>query len=62
VVIVDTTVWVDHLEGTSMPELEQFEIFDMGGIALAVAAAANYRALRHAATPSRAIFRKRCTT
>ena len=84
-VIVDTTVWVDYLKGTSTPEvewldrelsnqrlgltdvilcevlqgvrsdrqaarvqrgLEQFEIFETGGIALAVAAATNYRALR----------------
>jgi predicted nucleic acid-binding protein len=85
VVIVDTTVWVDYLKGTSTPEvewlereltsqrlgltdlilcellqgvpsdaqaarvqraLEQFEVFETGGVALAVAAAANYRALR----------------
>jgi predicted nucleic acid-binding protein len=85
VVIVDTTVWVDYLKGTSTPgvewlereltnqrlgltdlilcevlqgvasdtqaarvqrALEQFEIFETGGIAFAVAAAANYRALR----------------
>jgi hypothetical protein len=85
VVIVDTTVWVDYLNGISTPEVEwfereserqrlglldltvcevlqgistdaaaarvlrtlrSFEIFDTGGIALAEAAARNYRSLR----------------
>jgi len=85
VVIVDTTVWVDYLNGISTPEVEwldreserqrlglldltvcevlqgvptdaaaarvlrtlrRFEIFDTGGIALAEAAARNYRSLR----------------
>jgi predicted nucleic acid-binding protein len=85
VVIVDTTVWVDYLNGTSTPEVEwfdreserqrlalldltvcevlqgvstdaaavqvlrslrRFEIFDTGGVALAEAAARNYRRLR----------------
>lgn len=84
-VIVDTTVWVDYLKGTSTPEVEwlerelanqrlgstdvilcevlqgvpsdtqaarvqralqQFEMFEMSGVALAVAATSNYRALR----------------
>jgi predicted nucleic acid-binding protein len=84
-VIVDTTVWVDYLNGLSTPytdwldrELERqrlgltdlilsevlqgvrdereaaqtsrallkFEVFTMGGVALAVAAARNYRDLR----------------
>lgn len=84
-VIVDTTVWVDYLNGISTPEVEwfereserqrlglldltvcevlqgistdaaaarvlrtlrSFEIFDTGGIALAEAAARNYRSLR----------------
>ena len=84
-VIVDTTVWVDYLNGISTPEVEwldreserqrlglldltvcevlqgvptdaaaarvlrtlrRFEIFDTGGIALAEAAARNYRSLR----------------
>ncbi len=84
-VIVDTTVWVDYLNGISTPEVEwfdreserqrlglldltvcevlqgvstdaaaarvlrtlrRFEIFDTGGIALAEAAARNYRHLR----------------
>jgi predicted nucleic acid-binding protein len=84
-VIVDTTVWVDYLNGTTTPytdwldrELERqrlgltdlilsevlqgvrdereaaetsrewlkFEVFTMGGVPLAVAAARNYRALR----------------
>ncbi len=84
-VIVDTTVWVDYLNGISTPEvdwfdreserqrlglldltvcevlqgvstdaaaarvlrtLRRFEIFDTGGIALAEAAARNYRHLR----------------
>ncbi len=84
-VIVDSTVWVDYLNGISTPEVEwldreserqrlglldltvcevlqgvptdaatarvlrtlrRFEIFDTGGIALAVAAARNYRSLR----------------
>jgi predicted nucleic acid-binding protein len=85
VVIVDTTVWVDYLNGINTPEVEwfdreserqrlglldltvcevlqgvstdaaaarvlrtlrRFEIFDTGGIALAEAAARNYRHLR----------------
>lgn len=85
VVIVDTTVWVDYLNGISTPEVEwfdreserqrlglldltvcevlqgvstdaaaaqvlrtlrRFELFDTGGIALAEAAARNYRSLR----------------
>ncbi len=85
VVIVDTTVWIDYLKGTSTPQVEwlerelslqrlglldlmvcevlqgvdtekqaatvlsalkRFEIFDTGGLDLAVASAANYRALR----------------
>jgi len=85
VVIVDTTVWVDYLNGIGTPEVEwfdreserqrlglldltvcevlqgvptdaaaarvlrtlrRFEIFDTGGIALAEAAARNYRSLR----------------
>lgn len=84
-VIVDTTVWVDYLNGMSTPEVEwfdreserqriglldltvcevlqgvsteavavrvlrglrRFEIFDTGGVALAEAAARNYRRLR----------------
>ena len=84
-VIVDTTVWVDYLNGMSTPEVEwfdreselqriglldltvcevlqgvaseavavrvlrglrRFEIFDTGGVALAEAAARNYRSLR----------------
>ena len=84
-VIVDTTVWVDYLNGISTPEvdwfdressrqrlglldltvceilqglstdaaaarvlrhLRRFEIFDTGGVALAEAAARNYRVLR----------------
>lgn len=84
-VIVDTTVWVDYLNGISTPEVEwfdreserqriglldltvcevlqgvsteavavrvlrglrRFEIFDTGGVALAEAAARNYRRLR----------------
>lgn len=84
-VIVDTTVWVDYLRGTSTPEadwldreltrqrlgltdlilcevmqgipsdqqaarllrdLRQFEIFETGGVDLAIAAARNYRHLR----------------
>lgn len=84
-VIVDTTVWVDYLNGISTPEVEwfdreserqrlglldlticevlqglstdaaadqvlrtlrRFEIFDTGGVALAEAAARNYRSLR----------------
>ena len=83
-VIVDTTVWVDYLNGISTPEVEwfdreserqrlglldltvcevlqgvstdaaarvlrtlrRFEVFDTGGIALAEAAARNYRTLR----------------
>jgi predicted nucleic acid-binding protein len=84
-VIVDTTVWVDYLNGTTTPytdwldrelerqrlgltdlilsevlqgvpdereaaetsrELLKFEVFTMGGVPLAVAAARNYRALR----------------
>lgn len=84
-VIIDTTVWVDYLRGTSTPqtdwldrelirqrlgltdlilcevlqgipshqqaahvlrELRQFEIFDTGGVELAIAAARNYRHLR----------------
>ena len=84
-VIVDTTVWVDYLNGISTPEvdwfdreserqrlglldltvcevlqgistdaaaaqvlrtLRRFEVFDTGGIALAEAAARNYRSLR----------------
>lgn len=84
-VIVDTTVWVDYLRGTSTPQadwldreltrqrlgltdlilcevlqgipsdqqaarvlrdLRQFEIFDTGGVELAVAAARNYHHLR----------------
>ena len=84
-VIVDTTVWVDYLNGHSTPEVEwfdreserqrlglldltvcevlqgvstdavaarvlrtlrRFEIFDSGGVALAEAAARNYRRLR----------------
>ncbi len=84
-VIVDTTVWVDYLNGVSTPEVEwfdresgrqrlglvdltvcevlqgvvsdaaagqvlrrlrHFEIFDTGGVALAAAAAHNYRRLR----------------
>jgi predicted nucleic acid-binding protein len=85
VVVVDTTVWVDYLRGTSTPEadwldreltrqrlgltdvilrevmqgipsdqqaarllrdLRQFEIFETGGVDLAIAAARNYRRLR----------------
>jgi predicted nucleic acid-binding protein len=85
VVIVDTTVWVDYLNGVATPEaiwleressrqrlglldlmvyeilqglstdesaarvlryLRRFEIFESGGVQLAVAAAANYRLLR----------------
>jgi predicted nucleic acid-binding protein len=85
VVIVDTTVWIDYLNGLSTPEVEwfdreavrqrlglldltvcevlqglstndeaarvlrhlrRFEIFETGGLALAVAAARNYRLLR----------------
>jgi predicted nucleic acid-binding protein len=85
VVIVDTTVWVDYLNGVTTPEVEwfdrestrqrlglldlmvceilqglstdadaarvlrqlrRFEIFDTGGVALAEAAARNYRHLR----------------
>lgn len=84
-VIVDTTVWVDYLRGTSTPhadwldreltrqrlglidlilcevlqgiasdqqaarvlrDLRQFEIFETGGVELAIAAARNYRHLR----------------
>lgn len=84
-VIVDTTVWVDYLNGISTPEVEwfdreserhrlglldltvcevlqgistdaaaahvlrtlrRFEIFDTAGVALAEAAARNYRSLR----------------
>lgn len=84
-VIVDTTVWVDYLNGISTPEVEwfdresehqrlglldltvcevlqgvstdanaarvlrtlrRFEIFDTSGVALAEAAARNYRSLR----------------
>ena len=84
-VIVDTTVWVDYLNGVSTPEVEwfdreserqrlglldltvcevlqgvstdaaaarvlrtlrRFKVFDTGGIALAEAAARNYRSLR----------------
>lgn len=84
-VIVDTTVWIDYLRGTSNPEVEwldrelqrrrlgltdlilcevlqgvrdrgafdrvrqellKFEVFETGGINLAVAAAENYRKLR----------------
>lgn len=84
-VIVDTTVWVDYLRGTSTPQadwldreltrqrlgltdsilcevlqgipsdqqaarvlrdLRQFEIFDTGGVELAIASARNYRHLR----------------
>lgn len=84
-VIVDTTVWIDYLRGTSNPEvlwldrelqrrrlgltdlilcevlqgvrdqgafdrvrreLLKFEVFETGGINLAVAAAENYRKLR----------------
>jgi predicted nucleic acid-binding protein len=87
VVIVDTTVWVDYLRGSSTPQahwldreltrqrlgltdlilrevlqgipsdqqvarvlrdLRQFEIFDTGGVELAVASARNYRACEHA--------------
>lgn len=85
VVIVDTTVWIDYLNGVATPEsewldleadrqrlglldlmvcevlqglatdndaarvlrqLQRFEIFDTGGVALAAAAAQNYRRLR----------------
>jgi hypothetical protein len=85
VVIVDTTVWVDYLNGVGTPEVEwldremsrqrlglldlmacevlqglstdqqalrvlrhlrQFEIFETGGMDLAIAAARNYRRLR----------------
>jgi predicted nucleic acid-binding protein len=85
VVIVDSTVWIDYLNGTDTPEtawfdaritaerfglldlmvceilqgvstdqqaarvlghLRRFEIFDTGGVELAAAAAAQYRALR----------------
>jgi len=85
VVIVDTTVWVDYLNGAATPEtawferestrrrlglldlmiceilrglstdesaarvlrhLRRFEIFESGGVELAVAAAGNYRLLR----------------
>jgi predicted nucleic acid-binding protein len=85
VVIVDTTVWVDYLKGSSTPEtdwldrelthqrmgltdlilcevlqgipsepqarrvlrdLQQFEVFETGGVELAIAAAHNYRYLR----------------
>ena len=84
-VIVDTTVWIDYLNGVDTPqtawldrtleaervgltdinvceilqglqtehyaasvlrELVQFEIFSLGGLDLAVAAAANYRTVR----------------
>lgn len=84
-VIVDSTVWIDYLNGTETPEttwfdarltterfglldlmvceilqglstdqqaarvlghLRRFEIFDSGGVELATAAAAQYRALR----------------
>ena len=84
-VIIDTTVWVDYLKGTSTPQtdwldreltrqrlgltdvilcevlqgihadaqaarvlrdLRQFEIFETGGVDLAVAAARHYRQLR----------------
>jgi predicted nucleic acid-binding protein len=84
-VVVDATVWVDYLNGTSTPEsawldremsrrrlalldmmvreilqglatdaaaaralrpLRRFEIFETGGVELAVAAAQNYRRLR----------------
>jgi predicted nucleic acid-binding protein len=84
-VIVDTTVWVDYLNGMTTPEVEwfdreterqrlglvdltvcevlqgvatdavaarvlrrlrRFELFDTGGVALAEAAARNYRTLR----------------
>lgn len=84
-VIVDTTVWVDYLNGVASPQTEwldreldrqrlgltdlilsevlqgvhderaaaearrellKFEVFTTGGVALAVAAARNYRALR----------------
>jgi predicted nucleic acid-binding protein len=84
-VVVDTTVWVDYLKGSSTPEVEwlareasrqrlglldlmacevlqglstdgvaarvlrhlrRFEIFQTGGIDLAVASASNYRHLR----------------
>lgn len=83
--IIDTTVWVDYLNGVSTPEVEwferessrqrlglldltvcevlqglptdaaaarvlrtlrRFEVFETGGIALAQAAAQNYRSLR----------------
>jgi hypothetical protein len=85
VVIVDTTVWVDYLNGVSTPQVEwfereitrqrlgvldlmvceilqglpgdteaarvlrhlrRFEIFETGGVELAIAAAQNYRRLR----------------
>ena len=91
-VIVDTTVWVDYLNGKSTPEVEwldresvrqrlglldlmacevlqglsteesarrvlrhlrQFEIFDVGGVELAVSAARNYRLLRTRGTTVR---------
>ncbi len=84
-VIVDTTVWIDYLNGVTSPEVEwlerectrqrlgvldimlcevlqglssdveaakvlrelrRFEVLETGGVELAVAAAANYRALR----------------
>lgn len=84
-VIVDTTIWVDYLKGSSSPEVEwldreltrqrlgltdlmlceilqgipsdpqaakvqrelrRFELFETGGIDLAIAAARNYRRLR----------------
>lgn len=84
-VIIDTTVWVDYLNGAATPEVEwleresarqrlglldimlcevlqglsndveaakvlrhlrRFAVFETGGVDLAVAAAANYRALR----------------
>ena len=85
-VVVDTSVWVDYLRGTSTPQVEwldrealrqrlglldlmvcellqgvrsdedamrvlryvkRFEIFETGGVDLAIAAAGNYRQLRH---------------
>ena len=58
-VIIDTTVWIDYLRGTTtketlwfererqvLGELSLFEIYDTGGEELAVAAARNFRLLR----------------
>lgn len=56
-VVVDTTVWVDYLNGKSTPQTEwfdrellrqlrRFEIVDTGAVELAVSAARNDRRLR----------------